>query len=63
MADNLSNFDKAVAAYKDKCDRNNLPFQQPTEEHSNTVHDLMYLRVSPSSYVARYDIRRQRVLA
>ncbi|NEZ59657.1 hypothetical protein DXZ20_29260 [Leptolyngbyaceae cyanobacterium CCMR0081] len=63
MADTKSTFEQAVAAYKEKCDRNSLTFHQPSEEHSNMIHDVMYLRVSPASYVARYDIRRQRVLA
>ncbi|MEM9804217.1 MAG: hypothetical protein AAF959_02970 [Cyanobacteria bacterium P01_D01_bin.56] len=63
MTDTQSTFEKAVAAYKESCDRNQTTFQQPSEEHSNTIHYVMYLRVSPVSYVARYDTRRQRVLA
>lgn len=63
MADTQSAFDSAVAAYKESCDRNDTTFTQPSEEHSELIHGVMYLRVSPSSYVARYDTRRQRVLA
>ncbi|MEM7065030.1 MAG: hypothetical protein AAF572_17960 [Cyanobacteria bacterium P01_B01_bin.77] len=63
MADKIPDFDQAVAAYKDTCDRNNLTFQQPSEEYSELIHDVVYLRKSPASYVARYDTRRQRVLA
>ncbi|MBE9066850.1 hypothetical protein IQ260_09310 [Leptolyngbya cf. ectocarpi LEGE 11479] len=63
MAEKISDFDQAVAAYKDSCDRNNMTFQQPSEEHSELIHNVMYLRKSPASYVARYDTRRQRVLA
>lgn len=63
MSDTQSTFEQAVAAYKEKCSRNNLTFHEPSEEYSNMIHDVMYLRVSPVSYVARYDARRQRVLA
>lgn len=63
MTDTQSTFEQAVAAYKESCDRRETLFQQPSEEYSNQIHDVMYLRVSPVSYVARYDTRRQRVLA
>ncbi len=63
MEDTQTIFEKAVEAYRENCDRNDLTFQQPSEEYSNMIHDVMYLRVSPASYVARYDTRRQRVLA
>ncbi|MBX2865280.1 MAG: hypothetical protein KTR27_17155 [Leptolyngbyaceae cyanobacterium MAG.088] len=61
--DKALTFEKAVEAYKQSCGLKEIPFQQPSEEHSNLIHDVMYLRVSPVSYVARYDIRRKRVLA
>ncbi|MEM6251570.1 MAG: hypothetical protein AAF821_01495 [Cyanobacteria bacterium P01_D01_bin.156] len=62
MVDKALVFEKAVAAYQESCKRNDLAFEQPSEEHSNLIHDVMYLRVSPGSYVAKYDVRRQRVL-
>ncbi|MGD1854190.1 MAG: hypothetical protein ACFB2W_08045 [Leptolyngbyaceae cyanobacterium] len=63
MSDSQSLFESAVAAYKEKCDREDIAFQQPSKEHSELIHQVMYLRVNPASYVARYDTRRQRVLA
>lgn len=63
MADTTPNFETMAAEYKDYCDRNNLTFQQPSEEHSNMIHGVMYLRTNPVSYVARYDTRRQQFLA
>lgn len=63
MVDNTGNFEKAVDAYRESCEQKQLTFQQPSQEHSNMIHDVMYLRIRPSSYVARYDTRRQRVLA
>ena len=56
-------FEEILAAYQDYCDRNNLTFQQPSEEHSTMIHGVVYLRATPVSYVARYDTRRQRCLA
>ena len=63
MSDTKAIFESAVSAYKEKCEQNNLTFQQPSEEHSNMIHQVMYLRVNAVSYVARYDTRRQRMLA
>lgn len=63
MADSIPDFDQAVAAYKASCDRNNLTFHQPSEEYSEAIHSVIYLRTGPASYVARYDTRRHRVLA
>jgi hypothetical protein len=63
MSDTLSNFDLAVAAYRDSCDRNNLRFHQPSEAYSKQMENVVYLRTSPTSFVARYDIRRRRILA
>ncbi|MEL6139877.1 MAG: hypothetical protein AAFR42_21040 [Cyanobacteria bacterium J06628_6] len=62
MSDTPSAFDKAVAAYQDNCDRNDIPFQQPVEEYSKIIDQVVYLRARPASFVARYDIRRRRIL-
>ena len=56
-------FEEILAAYQDYCDRNNLTAKQPSEEHSTMIHGVVYLRATPVSYVARYDTRRQRLLA
>lgn len=62
MTNNSSNFEIALSAYQEICDRNNLPFQQPIEEYSKQINDVLYLRTGPTGYIARYDIRRQRIL-
>lgn len=62
MADFSDNFDLAVAAYQESCDRDNLVFQSPDEALSRQIDNVVYLRVSPTGYVARYDIRRRRML-
>lgn len=62
MAEFSDNFDLAVAAYREGCDLNNLIFQDPDQDLSRQVDNVIYLRVNPSGYVARYDIRRRRLL-
>jgi hypothetical protein len=62
MADFSGNFDLAVAAYPESCDLNDLVFQAPNETLSRQVDNVVYLRVNPAGYVARYDIRRRRLL-
>lgn len=62
MANELSPFDEAVAAYREQCDRNDMSFQQPVEEYSNVIHNVVYLRNQSVGYVARYDRRRRRML-
>jgi len=62
MTDIPSNFEIALLAYQEICDRNNLPFQQPVEEYSKQINNVFYLRKSVTGYIARYDMRRQRIL-
>lgn len=62
MADSLSDFETAVAAYRELCDRNSLTFHQPVEEYSTVVHNLVYLRTAPAGFVARYSLRRRTLL-
>lgn len=62
MTDIPSNFNIAVSAYQEQCDRNHLLFQDPVEAHSNLIDNVVYLRTSATGYVARYDIRRRRLL-
>ncbi|ASC72666.1 hypothetical protein XM38_036240 [Halomicronema hongdechloris C2206] len=61
MADSMSTFDTAVLAYKDRCNRTGLVFQQPIEAMSKVVNGVVYLKIS-AGYLARYDIRRKRLL-
>ncbi len=63
MSNNTSKFSEILVAYKDYCDLNSLTVEKPTEEHSNMIHGVMYLRSNPVSYVARYDTRRQKFIA
>jgi len=62
MVTPLSNFDTAVSAYRDKCDRDGLDFRQPDEAFSKQINDVVYLRTSAVGYVARYDTRRRCML-
>jgi len=62
MADSADNLDLAVAAYRESCDLNDLAFQTPDETLSRQVDNVIYLRTNPAGYVARYDIRRRRLL-
>ncbi|MBE9077206.1 hypothetical protein IQ241_07845 [Romeria aff. gracilis LEGE 07310] len=62
MADSPSNYDLAVAAYRESCDRNNLTFRQPVEAFSKRIDNVIYMRTSSVGYVARYDIRRRQIL-
>lgn len=62
MTNSPSNYDLAVSAYRESCDRNNLTFKQPVEEYSKRIDNVIYMRVSPVGYVARYDIRRRQIL-
>jgi hypothetical protein len=62
MTNISSSFDTAVAAYRAQCDRNNLTFEQPLEEHSTVIHDVVYLRNSSTGYIARYSIKRRHML-
>jgi len=61
MSDPKASFDTAVLAYRERCDRNGLVFQQPQEALSKVVNGVVYLKIS-SGYLARYDIRRKRLL-
>lgn len=62
MSNSASKYERAVAAYRDSCDRNNIEFQQPLEEYSDLIDSVIYLRTSSVGYVARYDTRRRRML-
>jgi len=62
MADFSDNFDLAVAAYRESCGLSDIVFQAPNEALSRQVDNVVYLRVNPAGYVARYDIRRRRLL-
>jgi hypothetical protein len=62
MADFSANFELAVDAYQESCDRNDLVFQSPDGNLSRQIDNVVYLRVNPAGYVARYDIRRRRLL-
>lgn len=62
MANNLSEFDVAVTAYRESCDQNDAIFKQPIEKLSNSMANIVYLRTSSTGYVARYDRRRRRIL-
>jgi hypothetical protein len=62
MADFSDTFDLAVAAYRESCSLNDIVFQAPNEGLSRQVDNVVYLRVNPAGYVARYDIRRRRLL-
>lgn len=62
MVINSSNFDLAVSAYRESCDRLNLDFKQPLEEHSKLIDNVIYLRTGAVGYVGRYDIRRRHML-
>ncbi|NJN22862.1 MAG: hypothetical protein HC812_18925 [Leptolyngbya sp. RL_3_1] len=62
MTDVLSDFDLAVAAYQANCDLKGFTFQQPSEEHSKQVSNVVYLRTSNVGYVARYNVKRRRIL-
>ena len=57
-----SNFDIAVTAYKERCSNDAILFQQPIEEHSGQINNVIYLRTGSVGYVARFDIRRHRLL-
>jgi tRNA splicing ligase len=59
----MNSFDTAVLAYRESCDLGHINFQQPIEEFSRQIDDVIYLRVSATGYVARYDVRRRRLLA
>jgi hypothetical protein len=58
-----SNYDIAVAAYKERCSKDSILFQQPIEECSEQINSVVYLRTSPVGYVARFDMSRHRLLA
>lgn len=62
MTDAPSYFDLAVSAYRTNCDLHDISFQQPSEEHSKLVSNVIYLRTSDVGYVARYNIKRRRIL-
>lgn len=62
MTTPISNYDLAVSAYRESCDRNALPFDQPVEAYSKQIDNVIYLRTSNTGYVARYDIKRRRML-
>lgn len=61
MAEQISNFQTAVDAYKEHCDRAGLTFQQPSEELSDDFKGVIYLRVGPG-YIARYSLKRNQIL-
>jgi hypothetical protein len=52
----------AVTAYQERCSNDSILFQQPVEEYSGQINNVVYLRTSPVGYVARFDIRRHRLL-
>ncbi len=62
MVNTPSNFDMAVAAYQERCSNDSIVFQQPVEAYSGQSNNVIYLRTSPIGYVARFDIRRHRLL-
>ncbi|NJL87210.1 MAG: hypothetical protein HC886_16510 [Leptolyngbyaceae cyanobacterium SM1_1_3] len=62
MTNEPSKFELAVVAYRESCDRDDLIFQQPVEEHSKVIDNVIYLRTGSVGYVARYDVRRRRML-
>ncbi|MFE4107622.1 hypothetical protein [Almyronema epifaneia] len=64
MTENSSSldFESAVSAYRESCDRSDVLFKQPVEEYSQLIDNVIYLRTSSVGYVARYDIRRRRML-
>jgi hypothetical protein len=57
-----SNFDIAVTAYRERCSNDAILFQQPVEEYSRQINGVVYFRTSLVGYVARFDIRRHRLL-
>ncbi|MEO0488422.1 MAG: hypothetical protein AAF215_10200 [Cyanobacteria bacterium P01_A01_bin.123] len=63
MDNSPSDFELTVSAYQESCDRNNLTFYPPIEEHSQQINDVIYLRTGSTGYVARYDTRRRQMLA
>lgn len=52
----------AVTAYQDRCSTDSIIFQQPVEEYSGQINNVIYLRTGSVGYVARFDIRRHRFL-
>ena len=62
MVNSSSDFDTAVAAYRDYCTSQSMQFLQPIEEYSRQINNVIYLRTSAIGYVARFDIRRYRLL-
>ena len=56
-------FDVAVAAYQERCSKDSIVFQEPVEAYSGQINNVIYLRTSPIGYVARFDVRRHRLLA
>ncbi|MDA0268209.1 MAG: hypothetical protein O2890_02135 [Cyanobacteria bacterium] len=62
MTDAPSEFDLAVSAYRTNCDLLDMTFEQPSEEHSKQVSNVIYLRTSDVGYVARYNVKRRRIL-
>ncbi|MEO1094496.1 MAG: hypothetical protein AAFX01_06305 [Cyanobacteria bacterium J06638_28] len=59
----MTNFETAVTAYKEKCTTESLPFVEPIEEYSKEFNQVIYLQTGMTGYVARYDTRRNRLLA
>ncbi len=52
----------AVAAYQERCSNDSIFFEEPVEAYSGQINNVIYLRTSPIGYVARFDIRRHRLL-
>jgi len=57
-----SGFDLAVTAYKELCSNDSTLFRQPIEEYSGQINNVVYLRTGSVGYVARFDVRRHRLL-
>ena len=62
MSNAGSDFEFAVSAYRESRELSSLSFQQPIEAYSKRVDNVVYPRTSATGYVARYDIRRRRML-
>ncbi len=63
MSNVTSDFDTAVLAYQAHCDLVGTPAQEAIEAHSNIVNGVVYLRANSTGYMARYSIKRGRLLS
>lgn len=62
MTDTPSNYNLAAVAYREMCDLNDIPFEQPSEEYSQQINNVVYLRVGATGFLGRYDGQRGQVL-